>query len=117
MLPVRYTSMKFVECYICFSRLGHSDDGTVRNGGERAPTCQFGEEKSRQFREEKSMRIQSFLLGGACFGASMLMPLVAEARSSPDLDKIDRLQRQMEQLREQLKSLKREMVQAKKKSR
>src|SRR6266700_2461502 len=67
-------------------------------------------------REEESMRMKSLLLCGACFGASAQMPAVAAAQSGPDLDKIDRMQRQMEQLQEQIKSLKGEMAQAKKKA-
>src|SRR5215471_18277282 len=56
------------------------------------------------------------LLGSACLGGSVLMPGLAAAQSSSELDKIDRLQRQMEQLQSQIKSLKNEMAQAKKKA-
>ena len=62
------------------------------------------------------MGTKLLLLGGACFGASVLMPALAAAQSSSDLDKIDRMQRQMDQLQAQIKSLKSEMAQAKKKA-
>ena len=63
------------------------------------------------------MRIRSLLLGGACIGASALMPVLAQAQaqSSADADQLDRMQRQMEQLQEQIKSLKNDVAQAKKK--
>ena len=62
------------------------------------------------------MRNKSFLLGSACLGASALMPALAAAQSSSDLAKIERMQRQMDQLQEQIKALKNEMAQAKKKA-
>jgi phosphate-selective porin OprO and OprP len=49
------------------------------------------------------MGIKPFLLGSVCIGASALMTVFAQAQSSQD-DRIDRLQRQVEQLQEQLKS-------------
>jgi phosphate-selective porin OprO and OprP len=49
------------------------------------------------------MGIKPFLLGSVCFGASALMTVFAQAQSSQD-DRIDRLQRQVEQLQQQLKS-------------
>jgi hypothetical protein len=63
------------------------------------------------------MRLKSFLLGSACLGASVLMPLLAQAQSSPDMtDKVDRMQRLLEQQQEQIKALKSEMAAAKKKA-
>ena len=63
------------------------------------------------------MRLKSVLFGGVCFGASVLTPLLAQAQSSPDMaDKIDRMQRLLEQQQEQIKTLKGEMAQAKKKA-
>jgi len=44
------------------------------------------------------MGIKPFLLGSVCFGASALMTVFAEGQSSQD-DRIDRLQRQVEQRR------------------
>jgi phosphate-selective porin OprO and OprP len=72
------------------------------------------------------MGIKAVLLASVCCGATALTPVLAKAQSAPDLDKIDRLQRQVEQLQEQLKSrteqlqeqlklLKSEMAQTKKK--
>jgi hypothetical protein len=63
---------------------------------------------------EASMRIKSFLLGSACLGATFLMPAFAAAQSSPEPDKTDRLQRQIDALQQQLKSLQREVVETKK---
>src|ERR1700731_4828744 len=63
------------------------------------------------------MRLKSFFLGSICLGASVLTPLLAQAQSSPDMgDKIDRMQRLLEQQQEQIKALKSEMAQAKKKA-
>jgi hypothetical protein len=63
------------------------------------------------------MRLKSFLFGSVCLGASALTPLLAQAQSSPDTaDKIDRMQRVLEQQQEQIKALKSEMAQAKKKA-
>jgi hypothetical protein len=63
------------------------------------------------------MRLKSFLFGSACFGASVLTPILAQAQSSMDTaDKIDRMQRLLEQQQEQIKALKAEMAQAKKKA-
>jgi hypothetical protein len=63
------------------------------------------------------MRLKSFLLGGVCFGASILTPFLAQAQSSPDVaDKVERMQRLLEQQQEQIKSLKGEMAQAKKRA-
>jgi hypothetical protein len=64
-----------------------------------------------------SMHLKSFLFGGVCFGASVLTPLLAQAQSSPDTaDKINRMERLLEQQQEQIKALKSEMAQAKKKA-
>ena len=63
------------------------------------------------------MRLKSFFLGSICLGASVLTPLLAQAQSSPDTaDKIDRMQRLLEQQQEQIKALKSDMAQAKKKA-
>ena len=63
------------------------------------------------------MRLKSFLFGSVCLGASVLTPVLAQAQSSPDTaDKIDRMQRLLEQQQEQIKALKGEMAQAKKKA-
>jgi hypothetical protein len=63
------------------------------------------------------MRLKTFLHGGVGFGALVLMPVLAQAQSSPDMaDKLDRMQRLLEQQQEQIKSLKAEMAQAKKKA-
>lgn len=73
------------------------------------------------------MGTKQILLGSVCFLASALVTAVAQAQSSPDIDKIDRLQRQVEQLQEQLKArtqqleeqlklMKSEMAQAKRKA-
>jgi hypothetical protein len=59
---------------------------------------------SSLFHQEGAMGIKAFLLGSICCGASVLTPGLAKAQSAPDMDKIDRLQRQVEQLQEQLKS-------------
>jgi hypothetical protein len=64
-----------------------------------------------------SMRLKSVLIGGVCFGVSALTPILAQAQSSPDTaDKLDRMQRLLEQQQEQIKALKSEMAQAKKKA-
>jgi hypothetical protein len=61
------------------------------------------------------MRLKSFLFGSVCLGASVLTPVLAQAQSSPDTaDKIDRMQRLLEQQQEQIKALKNEMAQARK---
>jgi hypothetical protein len=63
------------------------------------------------------MRLKSFLFGSVCLGASVLTPILAQAQSSPDTaDKIDRMQRLLEQQQEQIKALKGEMTQAKKRA-
>ncbi|HWN53162.1 MAG TPA: hypothetical protein VNO18_25650 [Xanthobacteraceae bacterium] len=62
------------------------------------------------------MRIKLLVLGGTCLGTLALTPVLAAAQSSSDFAKIDRMQRQMEQLQEQIKALKSEMTQAKKKA-
>jgi hypothetical protein len=62
------------------------------------------------------MRFKSFLLGSACLAALAALPAVAQAQSTSDVDKIDRMQRQMEQLQDQIKTLKVEMAQSKKKA-
>jgi hypothetical protein len=52
-----------------------------------------------------------------CLGASVLTPILAQAQSGPDTaDKIDRMQRLLEQQQEQIKALKGEMAQAKRKA-
>src|ERR1700738_846268 len=64
-----------------------------------------------------SMGLKSILVGGVCLGASVLTPVLAQAQSSPDTaEKIDRMQRLLEQQQEQIKALKNEMAQAKKKA-
>src|SRR5260370_6435235 len=63
------------------------------------------------------VRLKSFLFGSVCFGASVLTPILAQAQSSTDMaDKLDRMQRLLEQQQEQIKALKSEMAQAKKKA-
>jgi hypothetical protein len=62
------------------------------------------------------MRLKSILFGSLCVGASVLTPILAHAQSSQDTsDRIDRLQRLLEQQQEQIKALKSEIAQAKKK--
>src|SRR5579864_8841432 len=69
------------------------------------------------FKPGESMRLKSLLFGSACLGASVLMPIVAQAQSSPDTaEKIDRMQRLLEQQQEQIKAFKNEMAQARKKA-
>jgi hypothetical protein len=63
------------------------------------------------------MRLKTFLFSSVCLTASILSPIVAQAQSSPDMgDKVDRMQRLLEQQQEQIKALKTEMSQAKKKA-
>jgi hypothetical protein len=63
------------------------------------------------------MALKSILFGSVCLGASVLTPILAQAQSSADTaDKIDRMQRLLEQQQEQIKSLKGEMAQAKKRA-
>jgi hypothetical protein len=63
------------------------------------------------------MGLKSFLFGSVCLGASVLTPVFAQAQSSPDTaDKLDRMQRLLEQQQEQIKALKGEMAQAKKRA-
>src|SRR6202050_1660633 len=50
------------------------------------------------------MGIKAILLWGGWCAGSALPPVLDKAQSAPDMDKIDRLQRQVEQLQEQLKS-------------
>src|ERR1700730_3350731 len=61
-------------------------------------------------RVEDAMRIKSLLLSGVCVGASALMAASAQAQSGSDADKVDQMQRQMEQMQEQIKSLKGEVA-------
>jgi hypothetical protein len=64
-----------------------------------------------------SVRLEAWVLGAWVLGASVLTPVLAQAQSSPDTaDKIDRMQRLLEQQQEQIKALKSEMAQAKKKA-
>jgi hypothetical protein len=64
------------------------------------------------------LRLKSILFGSVCLGASVLTPILAQAQSSPDTtaDKIDRMQRLLEQQQEQIKALKGEMAIAKKRA-
>jgi hypothetical protein len=63
------------------------------------------------------MRFKSFLLASVCLGASVLVPALSLAQSSSDTaDKIDRLERLLEQQQGQIKALKSEIAQAKKKA-
>jgi hypothetical protein len=63
------------------------------------------------------MRLKSILFGSVCLGASVLTPILAQAQSSTDTaDKIDRMQRLLEQQQEQIKALKGEMAQTKKRA-
>jgi hypothetical protein len=75
-----------------------------------------GEVGIKMFKTRRgSMRLKSFLFGSVCLGASVLTPILAQAQSSPDTaDKLDRMQRLLEQQQEQIKALKGEMAQAKK---
>src|ERR1700676_357712 len=64
-----------------------------------------------------AMHLKSFLFGSVCLGASVLTPILAQAQSSTDTaDKIDRMQRLLEQQQEQIKALKGEMAQTKKRA-
>jgi hypothetical protein len=56
------------------------------------------------------MRIKSLLLSGVCVGASAVMAASAQAQSSSDADKVAQMQRQLEQMQEQIKSLKGEVA-------
>jgi hypothetical protein len=63
------------------------------------------------------MSLRSALFGSVCVGALVLTPVLAQAQSSPDTaDKIDRMQRLLEQQQEQIKALKGEMVRAEKRA-
>ena len=62
------------------------------------------------------MRFKSFFLGSACLAVLAALPAAAQAQSTADADKLDRMQRQMEQLQDQIRSLKGDMAQAKKKA-
>jgi hypothetical protein len=63
------------------------------------------------------MRFKSFLLASVGLGASVLAPALALAQSSSDTaDRIDRLQRLLEQQQEQIKALKSEIAQTKKRA-
>jgi hypothetical protein len=64
------------------------------------------------------MRVKSLLLCGIALFAAALPPVAAhaQAQSSTDFDKIDQMQRQMQQLQEQIKALKNDMAQTKKKA-
>jgi hypothetical protein len=65
----------------------------------------------------ESTRLKSLLLGGICLGATVLTPVLAQAQSSPDMaDKVERMQRLLEQQQEQIKALKSEMAQSKKRA-
>jgi len=69
------------------------------------------------FKSGESIRLKSLLFGSVCLGALVLVPIVARAQSSPDMaEKIDRMQRLLEQQQEQIKALKNEMAQARKKA-
>jgi hypothetical protein len=48
------------------------------------------------------MRVKSTLLLGGCIGALALMPGLSVAQSASDADKVDQLQRQMDQLQQQI---------------
>ena len=81
-----------------------------------------GEVEINMLKLARAMRLKSFLFGSVCLctsvlGASILMPALAQAQSSTDTaDKLDRMQRLLEQQQEQIKALKGEMAQAKKKA-
>ena len=65
---------------------------------------------------EGRMRFKSFFLGGACLAVLAAVPAVAQAQSTDDAEKLGRLQRQLEQLQDQMRTLKGDMAQAKKKA-
>jgi hypothetical protein len=94
---------------------------TASNG--RSNANDEGEVEINMFKTRKgAMRLKSFLFGSVCLctsvlGASILTPALAQAQSSPDTaDKLDRMQRLLEQQQEQIKALKGEMAQAKKRA-
>jgi hypothetical protein len=90
---------------------------------EPGHTNQEGQMEIKMFKTRKRvMRLKSFLLASVCLstsilGTSVLTPALAQAQSSQDTaDKLDRMQRLLEQQQEQIKALKGEMAQAKKRA-
>jgi len=68
------------------------------------------------------MRFKSLFLSRACWAVLAVLavlaalPTAAQAQSTDDAEKLDRLQRQLEQLQDQMRTLKGDMAQAKKKA-
>ena len=89
---------------------------TASNG--RSNANDEGEAEINMFKTRKgAMGLKSFLIGSVCLAASVLTPALAQAQSSTDTaDKLDRMQRLLEQQQEQIKALKGEMAQAKKRA-